>query len=258
MFLDDQQLKTLLDICGVLEIIIVFIVSYIIGCYSKAHAISVKKNIDFKANGSRNYGASNTLLLAGKKAGLTVLICDILKVFVANFMSIIAPSVIIYFPIRLRYLNYIDDSQIGITALFVSCLAVIIGHIYPMQLKFDGGKGFATYIGSILAISFFTEKPSLLLVIVVAIALAVITDYIVVGTFTTIILTPIYLAIAESNKAAVLCMGIASLIIAFKHIENIVNIIYKKETKISEAFSKKSETQIEKELLPDGETVNHK
>jgi glycerol-3-phosphate acyltransferase PlsY len=99
--------------------------------------------IDVRQFGSGNAGASNTFRILGKKAGIPVLIMDILKGWSA---------------VNLVYLigNYQPDTEQFIN-FQVSCgIASLIGHIFPIYVGFRGGKGVATLLGIITAIHPYT------------------------------------------------------------------------------------------------------
>ena len=130
--------------------------------------------------------------------------------------------------LNVSYDNIILDMLYGVSA--------ILGHIFPMYLKFKGGKGFASYIGLLFVISF--RSPTVLIILMIALIMAVISNYIVAATFTVITLTPIYVMCTE-NIVAGLVLLIVSLIIFMKHFENIEHIKDGTEMKIREAFKNK-------------------
>lgn len=218
--------------------LITIILAYLIGCFSMSHLISKVKGINLKEQGSKNYGASNTLALIGKRAGAAVLISDILKVIIAVLLcrklnTFMIDTGIIYkgiphITLNVSYDNIILDMLYGVSA--------ILGHIFPMYLKFKGGKGFASYIGLLFVISF--RSPTVLIILMIALIMAVISNYIVAATFTVITLTPIYVMCTE-NIVAGLVLLIVSLIIFMKHFENIEHIKDGTEMKIREAFKNK-------------------
>ena len=99
----------------------------------------------------------------------------------------------------------------------VSC---VLGHIFPFYLKFKGGKGFAAYLGMTIALNW-----KFALVVMVLIALFTwITDYIVSGTMTTILLTPLYLGIAQRSIVLAAILLVATGVIIVKHLENFKRI----------------------------------
>lgn len=191
------------------------LIGYIFGSSNMAYYISKAKNINFKQNGSKNLGASNATYLLGKKAGIITLIHDILKVVLASYIT---------------SLLFIDVQNI---AIFTAAFA-ILGHIFPFYLKFDGGKGFASYLGAVLIINWKLFIPLIILIII----LAFITNYIVSGTFFTAISTPIYIYFTLNLYLALL-FTIVSLIIFIKHKENIIRIKNNQEFKVRSIIFKK-------------------
>lgn len=179
----------------------VILCAYLIGSSSMSFYLSRLKKVDIRSKGSKNLGASNTLTLMGWKAAILVAIHDIgkasLSVLLAKFL----------FP---------DLPYIG----FIAGVACVLGHIFPFYLKFKGGKGFASYLGMTLALNW---KFALILLLVVVIV-TLITDYIVIGTATTIISVPAYMGISMQNAIPALILLIATIVVAYKHRENFVRI----------------------------------
>lgn len=111
--------------------IIVIILSYLLGCFSTGYYYTWNfYKMDIRDFGSNVTGATNVGRLAGKKGFAITLVGDCLKGMAAMLLC--------------KYLN------IGDTTTFVCMFAVIIGHIFPFQLKFKGGKGLATALGVLL------------------------------------------------------------------------------------------------------------
>ena len=180
---------------------ITIVFGYLLGCSSMALYLSKLKKVDFRSKGSGNLGASNAAVLMGWPAGIAVGVHDIGKAALAVILArLVFPAL----------------PHIGAVA-GVSC---VLGHIFPFYLNFKGGKGFASYIGMILALNWKFALAVLVLVVLVTL----ITDYIVSGTMTTVVLTPVYLGIAQRSAllAAILC--IATAVIIWKHLENFKRI----------------------------------
>lgn len=195
------------------------LLGYLIGSSSMSFYISRAKKINLKEEGSKNLGASNTLALMGKKAGLAVLVHDVLKSF---FVILI-----------IRLCLKVPYNQVG-WLMAAGGIFAVVGHIFPFYLKFKGGKGFATYIGVVMGL----DWRLFLGIVVLIVVAAVITDYIVAGTFSTITVAPVYFLFRQEwLVAAVLLAG--SLLILYKHRENIVSIKNGKEMKVRSAFANK-------------------
>jgi glycerol-3-phosphate acyltransferase PlsY len=102
----------------------------------------------------------------------------------------------------------------------VAGIACVLGHIFPFYLKFKGGKGFASYIGMTLALNW-----KFALIVMAAVALiTLVTDYLVLGTFTTILAVPVYVGIATKSLLAVLILCVGTAVIFYKHRENMVRL----------------------------------
>lgn len=184
-----------------MEYIIVILLSYIIGSSSMSFYLGKMNGVAINKTGSKNLGASNTMALLGWKAGIIVGLHDILKAVLVVMVA--------------RYV-YGDLFAIGEVA-GVSC---ILGHIFPFYLKFKGGKGFASYVGMTLALNW---KFALILILVIVV-LVLITDYIVAGTFSTMLLVPIILGIINSSFVIFAILAVASIVMLFKHKDNIMRI----------------------------------
>lgn len=176
--------------------LIAIILGYLLGCSNMAYYLAKAKNADLRSGGSGNLGASNAVVLLGWKAGVLTAVHDIGK----SALAVLAAKWL--FP---------ELTHVGAAA----GVASVLGHIFPFYLKFKGGKGFASYFGMTLALNW-----KLALCVGVAIVLVtLITDYIVCGTLTTIISVPLYMGFTAGWLAAAI-LGIATVVILYKHREN--------------------------------------
>lgn len=182
------------------------VLGYLLGCSSMAYYIGKRKKMDIRTGGSGNLGASNATVLFGWKAGIAVAVHDIAKAAVAVLLAKWL------FP-QLEYAG---------AAAGVAC---VWGHIFPFWLKFKGGKGLASYFGMTLALNW---KLALIIVAVVILA-TVITDYISVGALSTIVVVPAYMAVTTHNPVLVLILCVGTLVMFYKHWENIVRIVRREE-----------------------------
>lgn len=178
------------------------VLAYLAGCSSMALYLSKWKKVDMRGAGSGNLGASNALVLMGWKAAVLVGIHDIGKAYLAVFLA----------------KHFCPDvPHIGA----VAGVACVLGHMFPFYLRFKGGKGFASYLGMTLALNW---KFALVVLVIVALV-TFITDYIVVGTVSTVVLVPTYMGFASRSflLPAILLIGTAAIL--FKHRENYVRIL---------------------------------
>lgn len=181
--------------------ILVITLAYLLGGSNMAYYISKMKRVEMRGGGSGNLGASNATILLGWWAGILVAVHDIGKSVLAVLLAKA------FFP---------DLDHAGA----VAGVASVLGHIFPFYLKFKGGKGFASYIGMILALNWKYALVILALVVVVT----VVTDYIVMGTTLTIVSSPIYFGLTSGSLLLGLILFVATAVILYKHRKNYVNI----------------------------------
>ena len=188
------------------EIITVFIASYLSGSIPFGLILTkIFLNKDLRKIGSKNIGATNVLRTGNKKvAGLTLFL-DISKGII---------------PILITK-EYFTD------LIYLSSLAAFLGHIFPVWLKFKGGKGVATYLGIIFILSF-----NLGLIFCVSwILISIVSKY---SSLSSILSTMIVFLISFLNNNFELTsyLFITFTIILYTHRQNIVRIKNKSEDKI--------------------------
>ena len=184
-----------------MEYIIVFFAAYLLGCSNLTYYIARAKGLNVRDKGTGNLGASNATILIGWGAGIAVALHDIGKAALAVIAA------------RLIFPNAV---HIGA----VAGVASVLGHIFPFYLGFKGGKGFASYFGMTLALNW---KYALLLAVAIVV-ITLISDYLVMGTFTTITVSPIALGILSHSLLLSLILLVGSGVILYKHRENIVRL----------------------------------
>lgn len=181
--------------------VIVAALGYLLGCSNMAFYLSKIKKVDLRAGGSGNLGASNAMILMGWPAGIATGLHDVGK---ATLAVIVARIVFAQLP-------YIGA---------VAGVACVLGHMFPFFLRFKGGKGFAAYVGMVLGLNW---KFALVLMVLIVL-ITVITDYIVLATVTTTVLTPIWMGLAQRSAAFAAILCIATVVILWKHRENFVRL----------------------------------
>ena len=194
---------------------IIALMGYLFGCSNLAFFLGKAKGFDIRDYGSNNAGASNATVTMGLKIGVIVALHDILKAFAAAFLAaLLFPSI----P----------------GAAAVAGVAAVLGHIFPFYLRFQGGKGFASFLGLTLALDW---RFFLAIVMIVAL-ITFISDYIVPGTLATITLFPLYLIIRHVGILIIGIVCIASVVILLKHLVNIKRLICGEEIGLRRAMSK--------------------
>lgn len=184
-------------------------------------------NIDVREYGSGNAGATNTFRVLGKKAGIPVMLIDILKGWTATNLAYFIPISTVGNYHSVAFINY--ALALGITG--------VMGHLFPIFAGFRGGKGVASLFGMILAINL----QAALLCVLVFIVVLLITRYVslssMIGSFTYLIgvtfIFPMHL-----NSVIIYGMCICVLIMV-THQKNIERLLKGKESKVN-LFKKKS------------------
>ena len=165
---------------------------------------------DIRNIGSGNVGATNVLRTGNKLLAIIVLSLDILKGLI--------PYLIIHI-----YFN-----ELSLLNKIFLCHFAVIGHIYPMCLKFKGGKGVATYIGFLFGLNPYIAISFLLIWLVVA----YISKYSSLGSLVGIFVAPAYFIFINFNFNISIFFIYLSFVIVIKHKENIKRLINKTDSKI--------------------------
>jgi glycerol-3-phosphate acyltransferase PlsY len=184
------------------------IIAYLVGSVSTAILFCRLQGLpDPRLEGSGNPGATNVLRLAGKKAALIVLLGDTLK----GILSVWGASVV-----GVPYL-----------ALAWIVFAAVLGHIFPLFFRFEGGKGVATAWGGLFALSW---PLGLLLASTWAVVVAT-TRYSSLGALITAVLMPIY-AVWLCGYSNGLPIILISALLIWRHKDNIQRLLQGTESKI--------------------------
>jgi glycerol-3-phosphate acyltransferase PlsY len=168
--------------------------------------------VDIRQHGSKNIGATNVARVVGKKLGLLTLILDGFK---GAFMIIAA-----------RFAFY-ESAHLHFFLSLVGFVAVI-GHIYPIYLKFKGGKGVATTIAVLLALDPMVGSLAICIWIIIFCLFRTSSVSSMVAIFSSIILSYFYNAPFEQ---IVFCTALF-LLITYRHKENISRLMAGKEKKL--------------------------
>ena len=188
-----------------MDIFLIGIISYLMGSIPFGFILTkifLKK--DIREIGSGNIGATNALRTGNKTIGYSTLVLDILKA--------VAPVVYV----KIFYQDF----------LYIASLCAFLGHVFPIWLKFKGGKGVATYVGILFAINIYFG-------IIFTISWFItffISKYSSLSSLVGAASIPIYLLILTQFDQ-VIFFTIMFVLIFFTHRENIKRLINKEETK---------------------------
>lgn len=186
--------------------VIAILCAYLLGSSSMAFYLSKIKQVDIRSHGSGNLGASNATVLFGWGAGVLVALHDIGKGLAAVLLA--------------KWL-FPELEYVG-AAAGVAC---VLGHIFPFYLKFKGGKGLASFIGMMAALDWKVALGIVVLLVVVTL----VTDFIALGTISVSIAAPIGMWITTHGVIIPLILAIATVVMLFKHRDNLVRIRNKTE-----------------------------
>ncbi|MDC0575440.1 glycerol-3-phosphate 1-O-acyltransferase PlsY [Nitrosomonadaceae bacterium] len=191
------------------------ILAYLLGSVSFAVVASwIFRLPDPRTFGSMNPGATNVLRSGNKAAAIFTLLGDSGKGWVAVVLAQhFAP------------VWGLDDKVIAAVALLV-----FLGHIWPVFLRFKGGRGVATAIGVVLGLNLW---PGILAVIT-WIIVAIIWRFSSLSALVAAILTPVYAWIFLGSDLSTFVIFTISLLVIWRHKSNIANLLAGKETRIGE------------------------
>lgn len=176
--------------------------------------------IDVRKFGSGNAGATNTFRVLGKRAGTIVLLIDVLKGWTATKLASI-----------LFFLGVIEPAQIPTVKLILGFSAVL-GHLYPIFVRFKGGKGVATSLGMILAIDPLVASVC----IVIFVLVLLVSQYVSLSSIIAAFAFPMILVLGIFGKASTLLIVFGFLLFAvvvITHQKNIVRLLNGNESRVN-------------------------
>jgi len=188
-----------------MEVIIVAITSYLMGSIPFGFILTkifLKK--DIRDIGSGNIGATNALRTGNKPLGYGTLLLDVLKAII---------------PVIYTKLNYPDY-------IFITSMFVFLGHVFPLWLKFKGGKGVAPYVGILFSINLIYG----IVFVSIWIITFLISKYSSLASLIASFTIPIYLLFF--NNENLIFFSIMFVLIFYTHRENVKRLKNKEENKI--------------------------
>ena len=175
--------------------------AYLIGAIPFGLILSLRSGVDIRSLGSRNIGATNVARTLGKKIGAFTLVADILKGFLPMYGA--------------SFLLGLDPDRNLIVALCGA--AAVIGHMFPIYLKFKGGKGVATALGIFL----FLAPLGVLFALLVFIAIVSLSGFVSLGSMLASASIPLWLWLLDEPVWKLWLAAFVAVMIWFKHHENI-------------------------------------
>jgi glycerol-3-phosphate acyltransferase PlsY len=189
------------------------VLAYVIGSVPTGYLIGkIFRGIDIREHGSGNIGATNTLRVLGKPAGVTALVLDVAKGFVAvTALAAIAASG--RSPVTLPMMQVL----LGIAA--------IAGHNWTVFLKFRGGKGVATSAGVFLGITWLPVLIAAAVFTVIVLSTRIVS----VGSMSAAVALPVAMLALGSEREFVVFGIVAAALVLVRHSSNIKRLLRGKE-----------------------------
>ncbi len=187
------------------------LLSYLVGAIPTGYlAFKLSERKDIREHGSRNTGATNVMRLKGWTLAVPVVVVDVLKGFLPAFLA----------------LRLFDDPRLALVAAFMA----VVGHCYPVYIRFRGGKGVATTVGAAAAVG---PAPLLLCAVVFA-GVVALTRYVSLGSILAVTAFPVLaLILGQGAETALWGLAIAALVV-FRHRANIGRLLAGRERKLGE------------------------
>lgn len=209
------------------------LIGYAFGMLQTAYILGKIKGIDIRQHGSGNAGTTNTMRVLGTKAGLLVLLCDILKCIVA----VIVTQLIFY---------HTGDGNLYLLKIYTAA-GCILGHNFPFYLKFKGGKGIAATAGMILSFQWYMIPIEILIFFGIFLT----THYVSLGSLAVYLAFVAMLIIFGQNGVygmdqcllnEMYLVGVFLMLLAFfMHRKNIGRLVHGCESKTFLSKKKKAE-----------------
>jgi glycerol-3-phosphate acyltransferase PlsY len=191
--------------------------SYLIGSISSAIIVCRIMSLpDPRTQGSHNPGATNVLRIGGKKAAIITLLGDLLKGVIPVLLA--------------KGLGF------NTTVLALIAFAAFLGHLFPIFFRFEGGKGVATALGCLLALSL----PTGLAWIGTWLLVAIIFRYSSLASLIASLLAPLYIWFFTHNSIFVVTIAFMSMLLILRHRNNIAKLMRGEESKIGKRRSSSS------------------
>ena len=193
--------------------ILLIVLGYLLGSVPVGFILGSRSGIDVRKSGSGNVGATNVARVVGKRQGTLTLIADVAKGFLPVFLAM----------------------QLGasLAATILVGMAAFLGHLFPIFLKFKGGKGVATGLGVFLALA-----PMATLVLVALFGVAVLTSRLVsLSSILTALAAPIVFWLFAYRPLVVGMAAFIALAITWRHQSNIRRMMNGSEPRFGSASS---------------------
>ncbi len=199
-------------------ILIFLLISYVLGSIPSAVWIGKSfHNIDVREHGSKNAGATNTFRVLGKKAGILVLLMDVLK----GLIAVLLPKLI---------LKDFEQEQL-IQIQLINGIGVFLGHLFPLFAQFRGGKGVATSLGIIIGI----HPPAAGVCFLIFLLVFVSSKFVSLGAIVASFFFPliVFFLFKETSMYLIIFSIVIGFTVILTHKKNIIRLLHGEENKMN-------------------------
>jgi glycerol-3-phosphate acyltransferase PlsY len=206
--------------------IVIAIVSYLLGSIPFGYLlVRIARGTDVRKSGSGNIGATNVARAGGAKLGILTLFLDAVKGYIAVFLAE---------RLAKQVFSNLDPQQRPyiLAGMSLAVLFAMVGHIFPVWLRFRGGKGVATGLGCFLALA----PKAVLVVMAIFTAIVVVSRYVSLGSIVASAAFPLFAYLLyrqDASPVMVAATVVASALIILKHRTNIERLIGGTENRLS-------------------------
>jgi len=198
------------------------ILGYFIGAIPFGLVIGKMAGVDVRLQGSKNIGATNVSRILGKKLGFCTLVCDCLKGFLP---MVVTAAVFGEQPGR--------EFIVALTGIMT-----VVGHMFPVYLKFRGGKGVATGLGVFL----YLAPVAVLFSLLVFLAAVALSGFVSMGSLLSSASIVLWAYLLGASRLTVIAAAVVAILIWIKHYQNIGRLLQGSEKSWKKAKEDKAAT----------------
>ncbi len=187
--------------------VVVVVVAYLLGSIPFAYLAGRMRGIDIRTVGSKNVGATNVFRTLGKGIGIAVMVLDITKGLVAVLTA---------------------HAMTGSPWPLIAAAAAILGHVFPVWLRFKGGKGVAVAGGAMIGL---VPLPALI-VAVIWLLIVAITRYVSLGSILAAFVFPFLVLAFGAPWPTLVFVCLASVVLIVRHRANIRRLMHGDELRL--------------------------
>jgi glycerol-3-phosphate acyltransferase PlsY len=187
---------------------LVLVAAYLLGSIPFSYLVARQRGVDVRRVGSGNVGATNVMRNVGRGAGLVAFVLDAAKGAVAALIA--------------------QRTGLGPTLAALAAVAAIVGHMYPVWLRFQGGKGVATGAGAFLPLAPIATAVAL----VVFAATLALTRYVSLGSMVGAVTLAATAALTGAPRPVWIAAAVMAALIVWKHRANIRRVAAGTESRL--------------------------